>query len=119
LQKEPPRSIPLHVEVPDGAPHKEPSSDELDWPEGAKTGAPEWQTPNWTPPAHFPQLNFKNGDLVCSDHGDRAPREQFKVFPMIYFGLVQLVGPMSYRNTQGCWNKVKDNMIEPVESCPR
>jgi hypothetical protein len=45
-KKAPLGSIPFQLEVPDGAPHRELNSDELDWPEGAKTGAPEYLTLN-------------------------------------------------------------------------
>jgi hypothetical protein len=35
-----------------------PSSGELDWPEGARTGAPERWTSHRTYPEPFPQPNF-------------------------------------------------------------
>jgi hypothetical protein len=95
VSKKTPGSIPFQVEVPDGAPHREPSSGELDWPEGAKIGAPEWQTPNWTPPAHFPQHNFTKGYLVCSGRSDRRPCGQLNAFPTIGGGLVQSDGSTS------------------------
>jgi hypothetical protein len=37
-----------------------------------------------------------------SAHGDRAIQGQFKVFPSIYFGSVQLVWPISFKSTQEC-----------------
>jgi hypothetical protein len=36
----------------------EPGSDELDWPEGAKTGANLRFTPNSNPEEYFPSINF-------------------------------------------------------------
>jgi hypothetical protein len=39
-------------------------------PDPATTGAPVWQTPNWTPLNHFPSLNFTNEALHQLVHGD-------------------------------------------------
>jgi hypothetical protein len=46
LQKSPSISISLHRLALDGAQHGELNSDELDRPEGAKTGAQLWTKPN-------------------------------------------------------------------------
>jgi hypothetical protein len=58
-------------------------------PEGTKTGAPDWQTPNRSPSEHFPQHNFKNGDLGCSGHGNSADNPKISAFSMMGGGLVQ------------------------------
>jgi hypothetical protein len=95
LHLSPPPFFSLHAEILDGEPHREPSSGELDWPDGAKTGASEWQTPNRTPPSHFPQHNFTKGYLVCSGRSDRGPCGQMHAFPTIGGGLVQSGGSTS------------------------
>ena len=95
LHLSPPPFFSLHAEILDSEPHREPSSGELDWPEGAKTGAPEWQTPNRIPPAHFPQHNFTKGYLVCSGRSDRRPCGQLNAFSAIGGGLVQSDGSTS------------------------
>jgi hypothetical protein len=41
-------------------------------PDHAKIGAPVRRTPNWTPPNHFPSLNFTNEALNHPIHGDSA-----------------------------------------------
>jgi hypothetical protein len=55
----------------------------LDWPDHAKTGTPERQTPNSSPINGFPSLNFTNGYPVCSGHGDRGHRGQTTALPVI------------------------------------
>jgi hypothetical protein len=56
-------------------------------------------TPNSTFDDTNPSLNCKVLAHNHSVHGDGANQGQFRVFPMIYPGLVQLVGPMSIYST--------------------
>jgi hypothetical protein len=71
-----------------------------DWPENATATLLRCTIPNST-------LGDTNSSLNCkvlahnhSVHGDGANRGQFRVFPMIYSGLVQLIGSMSIKSTQ-------------------
>jgi hypothetical protein len=95
LQKDPYGSISLHDEVPDGAPNRGPSSSELDWPEGVRTGAPKWRTPNLTYPKHFPQVNCIVGELSSSVRVNRMGGGQMSVFPVTIGFLAQLRGSAS------------------------
>jgi hypothetical protein len=71
------------------------SGEHLDRPEGAKTGGPEWRTPNWISPEQFPSNNFTNGALKHPGHGDRAGDPKNNVFPAIGGDLIQLGGSVS------------------------
>jgi hypothetical protein len=57
-----------------------------------------WLTLNLTPNNHFPSTNFKVLGLILFAHGGNAINGQLEVFPVIYPGLVQLVGPMSFKD---------------------
>jgi hypothetical protein len=70
----------------------------LHWPGYTMTGAHKWWSPNLTPNNHFPSTNFKILGLNRSAHGDSAINGQPEAFPVIYPGLVQLVGPMSFKD---------------------
>jgi hypothetical protein len=75
-----------------------PRSASLYWPEWETTRALVWLTLNLTPNNHFPSTNFKVLGLILSAHGDSAINGPLEVFPVIYPGLVQLVGPMSFKD---------------------
>jgi hypothetical protein len=50
-------------------------------PDTATTGTPVRQTPDWTPPAHFPSINFTSGALNQPVHGDSADDRMGKRVP--------------------------------------
>jgi hypothetical protein len=62
------------------------------------TDTQKWWPPNSTPNNHFPSTNFNILGLNRSAHGDSAINGQPETFPMIYPGLGQLVGPMSFKD---------------------
>jgi hypothetical protein len=70
----------------------------LYWSEWATARALAWLTLNLTPNNHFHSTNFKVQGLILSAHGDRAINRKLEVFPVIYPGVVQLVGPMSFKD---------------------
>jgi hypothetical protein len=53
--------------------------------------------PNPSPYECFPQINFKNGQLVSSGHGDSAADQKNSTFSMIPGGPVQSKGSRSLR----------------------
>jgi hypothetical protein len=87
-------------------------------PDDATAGAPGRQGHNWTPTEHFPSLNFANGCLVGSGHGDRGRCGQTIVFPTTSGFLVQLGGSVSIKDKHGCWNKNTIGKIGPNLSGP-
>jgi hypothetical protein len=76
-------SISLHRLALDGAQHGELNSDELDRPEGAKTGAQLRTKPNLGLREYFPQLNCTNGNLFKPAHENREGHEHMIAFPLI------------------------------------
>jgi hypothetical protein len=119
LQKNPSGSISLHDEVPDGASNWGQSSGELDWPEGAKTGAPERLTPNWTLPDQFPQLNFMVGNLSSSVHADHGRWGQLHAFLVTSGFPVHLGGLASITDVWECLNKGAEGRSWPELGWPR
>jgi hypothetical protein len=91
----------------------EPGSGELDWPEGAKTGANLWFTPNSNPKEYFPSINFWIGALQHSAHGDSGETQRNNVFQAIHGGLIQLGGSVSIKSMEGCWNNNTEGEIGP------
>jgi hypothetical protein len=63
---------------------------------------PIWQIPNSRPKDRFPSLNFTNGDLIGSVHGDSGHRGYSDAFPAILGTLAQLGWSGSIRGTQEC-----------------
>ena len=59
------------------------TSASLHWPGHAMTGALLWLRPNSSPNKSFPSINFTNGALTRSFHGDRVINEQSNVFSTI------------------------------------
>jgi hypothetical protein len=63
------------------------------------TGAFARQTPNWTPPNHFPSLNFTNGAPNHPVHEDSADHRMSKRVPGD-LGLLSLIGWVSEHQEQ-------------------
>jgi hypothetical protein len=57
-----------------------------------------WQRLNSSPDESFPSINFTNGALTCSVHGDRVINDHSNVFPMIQGSLAKLNGSVSIRS---------------------
>jgi hypothetical protein len=64
-----------------------------------RTGALLRLKPNSSPIQCFPQVNFKNDELIWSGHGNRADEPKNHAFPAIGGGLAQLGGSASIADT--------------------
>jgi hypothetical protein len=67
--------------------------------ERARTGTLQRLAPNSDLNRGFPQVNFKNDELIWSGHGNRADEPKNHAFLAIGGGLVQLGGSASIADT--------------------
>jgi hypothetical protein len=113
LHKGPRSLIPLQRQVPDGGRQWACFPVNLYREICSIIRALTWLTLNSTYNDLNPPINYKVLAQHLPVHGDGAHRGQSKAFPVIWWGLAQLVGPISIYSTQECQNEGQEGMNGP------